>query len=344
MDIEAPLLSVRGLGRRFDAAELPAVADLDLDLRSGEILALVGPSGCGKTTTLRLIAGFIRPDAGEIRLAGTDVTGLPPERRRIGFVFQDYALFPHLSVAQNVGFGLPRRPRAAAAARVADLLASVGLAELAARMPHQLSGGQQQRVALARALAPAPGLVLMDEPFSNLDAARRVETRQEVRGLLKAAGAAAIVVTHDQEEALALADRIAVMQSGRILQCGTPQEVYRGPASENVARFLGGSNVIEGEATGETAMTPLGPLRIDRTAYGRVRLSIRPEQIVLTPAGTGTTQGEILGREFRGHDQVYWIQAEGANLVALTHGSADYTAGGRVGLSMTEPAILLADG
>ncbi|WOI57758.1 ABC transporter ATP-binding protein [Palleronia sp. LCG004] len=343
--IDGPLLGIRGLRRHFTGNAGSAVSDVTLDVGRGEILALLGPSGCGKTTTLRLVAGFDRPDDGRVHLGGRDVTDLPPEARGIGFVFQDYALFPHLSVEQNVRFGLHHLGARAGRARAAELIEMVGLTPEAARMPHQLSGGQQQRVALARALAPEPDLVLMDEPFSNLDATRRVAMRQEVRALLKRIGAAAIVVTHDQEEALALADRIAVMQAGRILQSGTPREVYTRPVSETVARFLGNSNIIEGEAQGTIAETALGPVRLERAARGRVRLSIRPEQIVLSDKVPDAASGVVMGREFRGHDQVYWIRAHGGtDLVALIHGNADYAQGTPIGLSMREPAILLADG
>ena len=215
----------RGLTKIFGAVR--AVDDMSLDVDPGEIVALLGPSGCGKTTFLRLIAGFERPDAGSVLLADEEVAGpgrfLPPERRRIGMVFQDYALFPHLSVADNVAFGLARRRRLSArgahrdaAESVGRLLALVGLEGLGARLPHEISGGQQQRVALARALAPAPAVVLLDEPFSNLDATLRAEVRAEVRGILREAGATAVFVTHDQEEALSLADRVAVMRAGHL--------------------------------------------------------------------------------------------------------------------------------
>ncbi len=300
------LLEVDGLTRRFVAGESAAVDRVSFVLGEGELMALLGPSGCGKTTTLRMIGGLEEPDSGRILLRGRDITRLPTEKRGIGIVFQDYALFPHLDVLQNVSFGLRHLPRAAARARAEEMLALVGLEGLAQRRPHELSGGQQQRVALARTLAVSPLLVLLDEPFSNLDAAMRVETRQEVRRLLKQAGSSGILVTHDQEEALAMADRIAVMEKGRVLQIGTPDEIYRNPATRFVAAFLGRSNIMPGVAEGMAADTPLGRLPLSRAANGTVSLAVRPEQIMIEPDAQG--DAAVVGREFRGHDQLYWVQ------------------------------------
>jgi iron(III) transport system ATP-binding protein len=333
-----PLLAARDLVRHFPSARGAAVAGVSFEVMPGELIALLGPSGCGKTTTLRLTGGFERPDAGTISLNGRDVTNLPPEKRGIGFVFQDYALFPHLSVAANVAFGLRHASAADQRKRTAQMLEMVGLADLAERMPHQLSGGQQQRVALARTLAPAPPLVLLDEPFSNLDAALRVETRQEVRRLLKQAGSAAILVTHDQEEALALADRIAVMHAGRILQMSTPDDVYRRPADEFVARFIGRSNIVPACANGFLAQTDFGDLAIDRTMYGNVRLAVKPEQFVLTPAEDGN--GVVIGREFRGHDQLYWVRVGGTEIMAIAATNSLLTIGTPVRLTTSEPVAL----
>jgi iron(III) transport system ATP-binding protein len=300
------LLEVDGLTRRFPSEAAAAVDRVSFSLGEGELVALLGPSGCGKTTTLRMIGGLETPDAGTIRLRGRDITHLPPERRGIGIVFQDYALFPHLNVLENVRFGLRHLPRAASRARAQEMLALVGLEGLGARRPHQLSGGQQQRVALARTLAVSPPLVLMDEPFSNLDAAMRVETRQEVRRLLKEIGSAGILVTHDQEEALALADRIAVMERGRVLQIGTPDEIYRNPATRFVAAFIGRSNILPGRAEGMAAETAFGRLPLSRAANGSVSLAVRPEQIMIEADPQG--RAAVVGREFRGHDQLYWVQ------------------------------------
>ena len=311
------LLEVQGLTRRFSATDVPAVDRVSFTLGEGELMALLGPSGCGKTTTLRMIGGLEAPDAGRVLLGGRDITHLPVERRGIGIVFQDYALFPHLSVRDNVRFGLRKLSRAAAAARAEEMLALVGLEGFGDRKPHQLSGGQQQRVALARTLAVSPPLVLLDEPFSNLDAAMRVETRQEVRRLLKRTGSAGVLVTHDQEEALALADRIAVMERGRVLQIATPDEIYRNPATRFVASFIGRSNIVPGQADGMDADTAFGRLPLSRAANGRVTLAVRPEQIMIEADPTGP--GAVVGREFRGHDQLYWVQ-EGERCLLVISG------------------------
>jgi iron(III) transport system ATP-binding protein len=328
------LLSVDGLRKQFAKGGSAAVENVSFVLGEGEMMALLGPSGCGKTTTLRMIGGFEVPDAGRIQLRGRDITALPPEQRGIGFVFQDYALFPHLDVLANVRFGLRKLPRDKADARARDMLALVGLADLGARKPHELSGGQQQRVALARTLAVAPPVVLLDEPFSNLDAAMRVETRQEVRKLLKATGSAAILVTHDQEEALALADRIAVMEKGHIRQIGTPDEIYRNPVSAFVASFIGRSNILPGRASGMDVETPYGRLQLSRAANGSVDLAVRPEQIMLEPDLNGPAA--VVGREYRGHDQLYWVQEGERCMLVISGPGAQIDVGARVRLRICD--------
>ncbi|MGA1269534.1 MAG: ABC transporter ATP-binding protein [Gemmobacter sp.] len=334
------LLEVDRLTRRFEGAAEAAVSRVGFSVGEGEFVALLGPSGCGKTTTLRMIAGFEPPDAGSVRLRGADITALPPERRGIGFVFQDNALFPNLTVAGNVGFGVRRLGRAAADRRVAEMLDLVGLSGLGGRMPHELSGGQQQRVALARTLAPAPPLVLLDEPFSNLDAALRAETRQDVRKLLKAAGSAAILVTHDQEEALGTADRVGVMHEGRLEQIGAPDELYHNPVSAFVASFIGRSNILAGTANGMDAETPFGRLPLSRAANGAVRLAVRPEQILLDP--DPSAEAVVIGREFRGHDQLFWVQEGGRCLLVISGPGPQVSVGARVRLRICDCVVPLS--
>ena len=318
-------LRLRGLTRRFQPALPPVVDGLNLDLHGGELLTLLGPSGCGKTTTLRLIAGLDTPDAGSVLIAGRDVSRLPPEQRGVGLVFQDYALFPHLSVLENVAFGLTHLPRPERLPRARETLALVGLTVFESRAPHQLSGGQQQRVALARALAPRPALLLLDEPFSNLDAGLRYATRQDLRRLLRLSGMAAILVTHDQEEALAFSDRVAVMRAGQIEQVAAPEDLYLHPRTAFVANFLGRSNLLSGVATGKVAQTPLGTVELGAPGAGAVSLSIRPEQIVLTETGA---QAQVMSREFGGRSTLYTLQLEsGQTLLMQTHAPASLQEG-----------------
>lgn len=285
----------------------PAVANLDLSLYKGEMLAMLGPSGCGKTTLLRLIAGFETADAGRIVIAGREVTGprvnLDPEKRNVGFVFQDYALFPHLDVLHNVMFGLRGMSRRTRLKRAKEVIEVVGLNIFSRRYPHQLSGGQQQRVALARALAPEPDLILLDEPFSNLDAALRGSTRTEVRRILKRTGTTALLVTHDQEEALTFADRLAVMRMGALEQVGAPETVYLRPKTAFVASFLGTTNLLRGSGRQHVADTLLGALPVTRQVEGSVLLSLRPEDLRFDDERGVVVSVE--NREFKGHDLTY---------------------------------------
>ncbi len=280
-----PVVRIVGLRKSF--GPVVALAGIDLELRRGETLALLGPSGCGKTTLLRTVAGLERPDAGTIEIGGELVVGpgrsLPPERRRLGMVFQDVALFPHLSVAENVAYGIRRAPDRDA--RVTELLELVGLPDAGARRPHELSGGMQQRVALARALAPRPAVVLLDEPFANLDLTLRTQLRGELRRVLDATGSSALLVTHDQAEALTLADRVAVMRQGAIDQVDSPERVYAVPATPFVATFVGVANLVRAEVAGGVAQTPLGPVRLlAGPSAGRALVVIRPEHVDLEPA------------------------------------------------------------
>lgn len=303
-----PLVRFEGVTRRFGA--VTAVDAVDLDLAEGEFFALLGPSGCGKTTLMRLLAGFETPDAGRILLAGADIAGLPPHRRPSSMMFQTYALFPHLSVEQNVGFGLRQQgwDKARAAARVAEMLALVRLEGLNRRRPHQLSGGQKQRVALARALAVEPKIVLLDEPLAALDRRLREDTQLELKAIQRRLGVTFMIVTHDQDEAMAVADRMAVMKDGRIVQAGPPCEVYERPKSRFVAEFIGEANLFAAEGSGGgfvlvrpermtlSATAAAGALaaRIAEVAYfgDRTRYALRTEAgkplTVSRPAGAPT--------------------------------------------------------
>ncbi len=285
-----PALELRGLTKRFGAGVV--VGPIDLTVQPGEFVTLLGPSGCGKTTTLNMIAGFVAPDAGSVHLAGRHVETLPPFRRDLGVVFQDYALFPHRTVAENIGFGLRMRriARQEIARRVDEAMQMVRLDGFGARRPAQLSGGQRQRVALARALVIRPSLLLLDEPLSNLDLKLREEMRIEISTLQRRLGIATVFVTHDQEEALTMSDRIAVMQGGSIEQIGTAREIYEAPASAFVATFIGTTNLVRGtvaSATGGTLLltTTAGPARIagpGRCSAGAAALIvIRPERMKL---------------------------------------------------------------
>ncbi|WP_249975937.1 ABC transporter ATP-binding protein [Vreelandella olivaria] len=312
-----PLLKVDGLTKRYRTGDPLAVDKASFELHSGDILALLGPSGCGKSTTLRMIAGFERPDQGQLFLHGKNVTALTPQQRRIGIVFQDYALFPHMTLSQNVAFAMRHIPKAKRADKAREWLDLVGLADLGRRMPDELSGGQQQRVALARTLAAEPELILLDEPFSNLDAALRESTRKEVRTLFKASNTTAILVTHDQGEALSFADQVGVMNAGKLLQIDRPEDIYQRPTTAFVAEFLGHTNLLEGEAAGDIVQTALGPVGIDTSAYGPVEVSLRPEHLSMEP-----TQGEqgatIIEREFRGHDCFYVLEKQGQRFTVIT--------------------------
>ncbi|HEX2162789.1 MAG TPA: ABC transporter ATP-binding protein [Thermoanaerobaculia bacterium] len=331
-----PVVELVGLTVRYGATV--AVDAVDLAVPEGALTVLVGASGCGKTSLLRSIAGFEVPAAGEVRIDGRTVAGagawVPPERRRVAMVFQEGALFPHQTVAANVGYGLGDVPRRERPARVREALALVGMAELGGRYPDQLSGGQQQRVALARALAPRPRLVLLDEPFASLDAALRVRLRDEVRQILAAAGATALMVTHDQAEALSVADHLVVMEAGRVVQHGTPDEVYRRPASEGVAAFLGEGQLVPCRVTAGRLASPWGELAAPDAAAGAGHLLVRPEDLALLP-GTGGPgcAGRVVGRRFFGHDLLDEVElADGSRLQVRLLSSVTHPVGAPVRL------------
>jgi iron(III) transport system ATP-binding protein len=301
-----------GVTRRFDTTSPPAVDELSLEVGPGEIVVLVGPSGSGKTTALRLVAGFERPDAGQVWIAGRPVAGngvwIPPEARSVGMVFQDYALFPHLTVAENVAFGLYCFHRFERGPRTRAVLELVGMSPHADRHPHELSGGQQQRVALARALAPRPFAVLLDEPFSNLDAHHRAQLRDEVRTILKQEGTSAIFVTHDQQEALLLGDRVAVLNHGRLEQVGTSEEVFHTPQTRFVASFFGRPDFIPAIVTPRGLETELGMVRqsVALPAGAAVELLVRPDDVAIAPSPAG--RGVVKRRLFQGGSVLYCVQ------------------------------------
>ena len=326
------MIRLEGVTKRFGS--VAAVDGASLCVERGEVVALLGPSGSGKTTLLRLIAGFAHPDAGTVEVASRAVAGpgtwVPPEQRRVGMVFQDYALFPHLDVTANVGFGLPRRMRPS---RVAELLSVVGLQDLGRRYPHELSGGQQQRVALARALAPSPELVLLDEPWSNVDPFLRESLRAEVAAIIKALGVTVLLVTHDREEAFSLADRIALMRDGTIVQEGTSEELYFSPASRWAAEFVGAANVLRGRVEDGLIQTPVGAFPANgASGLASTRVLVRPELLELEPDPAGAA--EVVGREFRGHDVFYRVLLDGVELVSHRPSTEAVPLGSRVSIRL----------
>ncbi|MFM1989587.1 MAG: hypothetical protein RJA99_2544 [Pseudomonadota bacterium] len=357
---DAPSLAVDGLSVAFDAdgRRLQVLDTLSFALAGGEIGCLLGSSGCGKTTALRAVAGFVRPDAGTVRIGGREVSSpravLPPERRGVGVVFQDYALFPHLDVADNVAFGLRGRPAAARRARVDAMLALVGLGGAGDRFPHELSGGQQQRVALARALAPAPALLLLDEPFSNLDPDLRETLALELREILKRAGTTTLMVTHDQYEAFALADSVGVMEHGRIAQWDEAYRLYHHPASRSVADFVGMGVFLRGwllEDAGVAQLeVELGTLpitqredvvaaRANAGPGGELVVLLRPDDVVHDDASP--IQACVLRKAFRGAQFLYTLQLpSGQKLLALVPSHHDHRIGEAIGIRFAADHIV----
>jgi iron(III) transport system ATP-binding protein len=361
MTTEATIgVKVDGVSKRFShrvKGEVYAAREVRLDVAPGEFLTLLGPSGCGKTTTLRMIAGFEKPDEGSIRFGGQDVTSLPANQRGIGFVFQNYALFPHLPVADNVGYGLEVRrvPAAEVATRVGDVLRLVGLAGYEHQFPSQLSGGEQQRVALARAIVIRPRVLLFDEPLSNLDAKLRVQMRTEIRDLQRRLAITTIYVTHDQEEAMAVSDRIAVMSQGRVVQEGTAQDLYRRPANEFVATFVGRVNLLPGRVVslsgGVATVELLGTtVRVRDVPAGigagdAVRVVARPEAIEVVPASTDALRATVVTHAYLGEKIDYDLRCGETSISAVRYNAGDAIPDGAgVGLRFAEDALALLPG
>jgi iron(III) transport system ATP-binding protein len=321
------VLELDGVSKRY--ANERVIDDLSLSVEEGEIVTLLGPSGCGKTTTLRLVAGLERPDTGTVRLRGDVVSGdgvhVAPENRGVGVVFQEFALFPHLTARENVAFGLHELDDATTERRVDELLDLVGLGTQGESYPDELSGGQQQRVALARSLAPEPEILLLDEPFSNLDVDLRVEMREEVRRIIKEAGVTAVSVTHDQEEAMSISDRVAVINCGRVEQVGHPERVFQHPESRFVAGFLGHASFLPGYVTGDEVSTGLGPVPRDQIhglaeEYDRTRIDVlvRPDDIRATPAD-GEGDGVVRTRRYLGPTILYEVSVHDGTTVQCMH-------------------------
>jgi iron(III) transport system ATP-binding protein len=345
-------LEVRGLVKGFGG--VPVLRGVDLTVSSGSVTAILGPSGSGKTTLLRAICGFERAEQGSICIGGEVVDDgvryVAPERRGIGYVPQDSNLFPHLTVAGNVRFGLPRS--ADSKARVHELLEMIGLTDHARKYPHQLSGGQQQRVALARALAIDPRLVLLDEPFASLDASLRASVRTEVVTILRAAGATALLVTHDQDEALSMSDTVAVIRNGVIAQLGTPQTVYARPADADLAHFVGEVNLLAGTVDGDAVTTRLGRLPLldgPASASGEsVTVMVRPEQLVLRPSrARRRDRCTVMTQEFYGHDAIVRMTLDadpGVQLIARVRGGATWAPGATAAVKVDGPVVVYSPG
>lgn len=323
-------IRVTGVDKRF--GDVVALDGFDVVVATGEVLTVLGPSGCGKTTALRVIAGFEKPDRGTVEVGGVMVSGsttfTPPEKRRVGMVFQDYALFPHMTVQGNVAYGVDER-----SGRVREVLELVGLSGLENRYPHELSGGQQQRVALARALAPRPEVILLDEPFSNLDASLRQRVRRELRAILQEAKATALFVTHDQEEALSMSDMVAVMRAGRVMQVASPTDLYQRPVDSWVAGFLGDADFLNGVGLDGRVETSVGVFVTDFT--GSVKVMLRPENVGVRPDQRG--RGVVSALEYFGHDQLVTVLLESGVFIRSRRGPmADLKPGDRVAVDVAE--------
>ena len=320
------VLELEGVTKTYD--DEPAVEDMTLEVRDGEFMSLLGPSGCGKTTTLRLIAGLETPDSGSVRIAGDEVAdgrrSVKPEKRDVGLVFQEFALFPHMTVDENIAFGL--NGDVDADGRVDEMLELVGLEDHREKQPEQLSGGQRQRVALARSLAPEPDVLLLDEPFSNLDVSLRVRMREEVRRIVKEAGVTTVAVTHDQEEALSISDRVGVMCDGRLEQVGRPEEVFQTPESRFVADFLGHASFVPGKVRDDGVETPLGVVPLPSVegltpAYegADIDLLVRPDDATVHPAEGDEADGTVVHRRYDGPSFTYRVRFDETRTVECMH-------------------------
>lgn len=350
--MSAGALALEGITRRF--GEHTAVDDVSLEIAAGELLALIGASGSGKTTTLRIVAGYEVPDSGRVILDGRDITAFPPQKRGFGMVFQHYALFPHMPVEDNVAFGLEARgiPRAKRLERARSALDSVGLGSAGSRGIQSLSGGEQQRVALARALVIEPQVLLLDEPLSNLDPTLRQTTRDDLRAMLHRVGVSALFVTHDQEDAFAIADRIAVIRNGKLLQVGTPEALYDKPASLGVARFIGRSTILPAEvvgASGDRVAVTIGGVRREFAATrppnakptdGRLQAVLRPDALdLLPPDADGTWTGEVTNRRFAGGNAVYRVRMADDIVMEVESRVMDVREGERIGVGISREPL-----
>jgi iron(III) transport system ATP-binding protein len=340
-------IEIQGVVKQLGKEKVVAVENLNLDVNRGEILTILGPSGCGKTTTLRLIAGFEAPNSGRIVINGNLVAGdgrfIPPEKRSVGIVFQEFALFPHLNIWRNIAFGLRGTSQTEMDKRANAMVELAGLQGLEERYPYQLSGGQQQRVALARALAPSPLIVLLDEPFASIDPDLRSRMRMDLKRILKEAGVTAVFVTHDQEEAFLIADRIAVMDRGRIHQIGTPVEIYHHPRDRFVAEFVGKADFIKGKVRSTNVTTEIGEFTLDDTIHvedgAEVSVMLRPGDIDVVPAEFGTGTIEVV--EFKGEDTVYSVKLKSGQAIhSSQHSSSIHSIGTKV-MVVANPAHLI---
>jgi ABC-type Fe3+/spermidine/putrescine transport system ATPase subunit len=357
--VSAGALALKGITRRFGGHT--AVDNVSLEIAAGELLALIGASGSGKTTTLRIVAGYEVPDSGTVTLDGRDITDLPPQNRGFGMVFQHYALFPHMPVEENVAFGLEARgvPKAKRLERARSALESVGLGGAGHRGIQSLSGGEQQRVALARALVIEPQVLLLDEPLSNLDPTLRQTTRDELRAMLHRVGVSALFVTHDQEDAFAIADRIAVIRKGKLLQVGTPEDLYARPATLGVASFIGRATILPAESLpsegGEERMAlTIGGVRREFTvtrasvagSTGRpMKVVLRPDALELvSPESSGAWAGEVITRRFAGGNAVYRVRLAGDVMMEVESTKMDVREGDRIGIVISrEPVPVVED-